>query len=64
MYVLVEQESAAVAVYRRTEAGFVRESYEGLDAVLPLPEIGVDLPLAEVYEAVELTPESDDPDAR
>jgi len=37
---------------------FVREVYEGLDAVLPLGEIGVELPLAEIYEAVVFTPES------
>src|SRR5438128_6780156 len=40
VYVLIEQETAAVVAFRRTEAGFVRETYEGLDAVLPLGEIG------------------------
>jgi hypothetical protein len=35
----------------------VREVYQGLDAVLPLREIGIDLPLAEIYESVEFTPE-------
>jgi Uma2 family endonuclease len=57
VYVLVEQETPAVRVFRRTENGFVREVYEGLDAVVPLGEIEVDLPLAEVYEAVDLGPE-------
>ena len=56
-YVLVEQETPAVVVFRRTEHGFVREVYQGLDAVLPLREIDIDLPLAEIYEAVEFTPE-------
>jgi Uma2 family endonuclease len=59
-YVLVEQETPAVVIFRRTEHGFVREVYEGLDAVLPLPEIEIDLPLAEIYEGVEFTPEADE----
>jgi Uma2 family endonuclease len=56
-YLLVEQEVPAVVVFRRTEHGFVRELYQGLEAVIPLPEIDVELPLAEVYEAVAFTPE-------
>jgi hypothetical protein len=31
--------------------------YEGLDAVIPLPEIDTELPLAEIYESVEFIPE-------
>lgn len=57
VYAMIEQETAAVVALRRTESGFVREVYEGLDAVLPLGEIGIDLPLAEIYERVEFTPE-------
>jgi Uma2 family endonuclease len=56
-YVLVEQESAAAVVFRRTPDGFVRECHDGLDAVIPLPEIEVDLPLREIYDGVEFTPE-------
>jgi Uma2 family endonuclease len=59
LYVLVEQETAAVIAYRRTEQGFVREVHEGLAAVLPLKEIDIELPLAEIYEGVEFTPERD-----
>ena len=57
VYVLIEQESALVVVFRRSETGFNQEVYEGLDAVLPLPEIGIELPLAAVYEGVEFSPE-------
>ena len=56
-YLLVEQESPTVVVFRRTEHGFVREVYQGLDAVIPLREIDIELPLAEVYDALEFTPE-------
>ncbi|TMQ33655.1 MAG: Uma2 family endonuclease [Planctomycetota bacterium] len=57
VYVLLEQESPAAVVFRRTERGFVREVYRGLDAVVPLREIEIDLPLAEVYEGVDFLPE-------
>jgi len=57
VYVLLEQESPAAVVFRRTERGFVREVYRGLDAVVPLRAIEIDLPLAEVYEGVEFLPE-------
>jgi Uma2 family endonuclease len=63
VFLLIEQEFPAVTVYRRTEAGFEREVYEGLEAVVPLDEIGTELPLAEIYEAVSFVPERpDDPE--
>lgn len=57
VYLLVEQETPLVVAWRRTTEGFVREVYQGLEAVVPLPEIGIDLPLAEIYEGVEFTAE-------
>ena len=63
VYLLIEQDSPAVVVFRRTEHGFVREVFPGLDAVLPLPEIDIDLPLAEIYEAVEFRPEQEEDEA-
>jgi Uma2 family endonuclease len=57
VYALVEQETAAIVAFRRTPAGFVREVHAGLDAVLPLPEVEINLPLAEIYEGVTFTPE-------
>lgn len=59
-YVLVEQETPAVVVWRRTDHGFIREVCAGLDAVLSLREIDIDLPLAEIYESVEFTPEPEE----
>ena len=57
---LLEQETAAAVVFRRTEQGLVREVYVGLDAVVPLGEVGTSLPLAEVYEDVGFAPEEDE----
>ena len=59
-YVLIEQEEPLAIVFRRTDGGFVREFYEGLDAVIALPEIDAKLALAEVYEGVEFVPEPDE----
>jgi Uma2 family endonuclease len=61
-YLLVEQESAFVTVWRRTSSGFVREQWKGLAAAIPLPEIEASLPLAEIYESVEFGPEESDDD--
>lgn len=51
-YLLVEQSAARIVVVRRTAHGFVREVHAGRDASVPLPEIGCELPLAEVYDRV------------
>lgn len=56
VYLLAEQDAPAVVVFRRAGGAFVREVYEGLDAVVPLAEVGAELPLAEVYESVEFPP--------
>ncbi|MBT9583130.1 Uma2 family endonuclease [bacterium] len=53
VYLLVETSTPALVAFRRTDHGFVREVWEGLDATLPLPEIKVELPLTEIYDGVE-----------
>jgi Uma2 family endonuclease len=57
LYVLVDQESPSVVVYRRTLQGFVREVYEGMETKILMSEIEVELPLAEIYRGVEFSPE-------
>ena len=59
-YLLIEQETPAIVVHRRTPHGFVRQLVAGLDAVIVLDEIETELPLSEVYEGVEFLPETDD----
>jgi len=63
VYLLVEQESPAVTVYRRTEQGFEREVFAELDTTIPLCEIGAELPLAELYEGVQFSTEPNDGEA-
>ncbi len=38
----------------------MREVYEGLDAVLPLPEVEIEMPLADIYERAVLAPDPDE----
>jgi len=61
VYLLIEQERARAIAYRRTDHGFVPEVYEGVEATVPLPEVGIELPLVEVYDGIEFTPEEDPP---
>ena len=58
VYLLIEQEAVGVVLDRRTEQGFVREAYENLDDTISLPELGVELPLSDIYEGVEFTREA------
>jgi Uma2 family endonuclease len=56
-YVLVSQVKAHVEVYERQPSGsWLLRDANGPDAVLALPAIGVELPLAEIYDGVEFPP--------
>ena len=54
-YVMLEQNQAAATVITRTETGW---SLETLDAhgTLAMPEIGVEVPMAELYDGLDLAP--------
>lgn len=60
VYLLVEQEMAAVTIYRRGEQGFQQEIVEGLESVVELPEFETELSLAEIYEGVVFSPEPEE----
>ncbi len=55
-YILLEQDAVAAEVYARDGERWVRSTVTG-DDVLALPEIGVEMPLAEAYAGL-------DPDTR
>ena len=57
VYALVEQAKPAIVIHRRSGQQFVAEVYEGLDSILPLPEIGTELTLAEIYAGIKFSPE-------
>lgn len=54
-YVLLEQDEAAAMVITRTETGW---SLETLDAqgTLAMPEIGIEVAMADLYDGLDLTP--------
>ena len=54
-YLLIETSSPRITVYHGTGNGFVPRLYEGLDAVVPLEAINLQIPLAELYERVDFT---------
>jgi len=59
-YLLVEQDSPAVVAFHRGDQGFVRQVYEGLSANVKLPELDIELPLADLYERVQFGPETEE----
>jgi Uma2 family endonuclease len=52
-YVILEQAKAAAAVFSRKGDDWVADLLTGGDAVLRMPEIGLDIPLSELYIDVE-----------
>lgn len=56
VYLIVDSACARVVIYRRTATGFVREVRYGLEGSIELDCIGIELPLAEVYERTDFPP--------
>ena len=56
-YLLVATDRERAEVYTRQESGWHFQTYEGLEASLPLPALGMTLPLADLYALVEFTEE-------
>jgi Uma2 family endonuclease len=52
-YVLLAQDRQRATVFARVDGDWVGHIVTG-DAVLPMPEIGIEVPLAELYEGVPL----------
>jgi Uma2 family endonuclease len=53
-YVLLAQDAVRAELFTRTGRGWLFHELEGLDAELPLEGFGVSVPLAEIYDGVEL----------
>jgi Uma2 family endonuclease len=57
-YVMLEQDSVAAVIYARGGSAWTHDILTA-DAVLALPEIGIELPLAELYEGIDFeTPDA------
>jgi hypothetical protein len=61
-YVILEQTHRAALVFRRSGEDWVSEVLSCEGAVLAMPEIGIEVPLAEFYVDVELPSEPSDDD--
>jgi Uma2 family endonuclease len=60
-YIIVEQDAIAATVFERTATDWVGRVFTG-NAALAMPEVGIEIPLPELYADVELaTPESGQP---
>lgn len=57
VYVLVEQESPDLRVFRRSGNSWIEQVYSGLDVILPLPEIDAELPLSEIFSQLQFVAE-------
>ncbi len=55
-YVIVEQDAPHVdIIYRRSDGTWGIDFAHGLDGIVRLPTLGIELPLAEIYERVALS---------
>lgn len=59
-YLLVEQASCRVTVFRRREQGFEAEVYTGEESSIPLEFVDAILPLNDIYDGVELLQEDNE----
>jgi Uma2 family endonuclease len=53
LYVILEQTHAGAQLFRRRGADWLAETIKD-DDILPMPEIGIEIPLAEIYADVAL----------
>jgi len=51
-YIMAETDSPLLTIQRRDGGTFRREVIGGLDATLKLPEVGVEIPFAELYQDI------------
>lgn len=57
----VEQSAAEAWLHSRQDNRWIIETIQGLGAAVTLDSVGITIPLAEIYEDVDLTPGSDGP---
>lgn len=58
VYLLAESDEPVVRVYRRSEEGFRLSLVEGLEETIPLPEVDLELAMAELYRDVDFEAEA------
>jgi Uma2 family endonuclease len=53
-------EEPAAHIYRRRDQAWVFEALDGPDAILTLQSVGLEIPLSEIYEFIDIPPEDQD----
>ena len=51
-YLVIDQDKAHGELYERQGGGWQMREFSGLDAIIPLPALGCELPLAEIYHGI------------
>jgi Uma2 family endonuclease len=51
-FIFLESDQVAATVWSRTDAGWTDQDFIGLEAEFALPDLGIVLPMAEIYEGV------------
>ena len=54
IYLVIDQQQPLVELYERHDDSWRTEEYAGLDAVIPLPALDCELPLAEIYRGIKI----------
>ena len=62
-YVILQQTDAGAIVFARKGEDWISEPISGAEAAIRMPEIGIEIPLAELYIGVELSVGPDAADA-
>jgi len=52
VYLVIDQHQPRVESYTRRTSAWRRQEFSGLDAIIPLPALGCELPLAEIYYGI------------
>ncbi|MDE2748806.1 MAG: Uma2 family endonuclease [Chloroflexota bacterium] len=53
VYMVIDQQQPLVELYERQNDGWRWREFSGPDAILPLPALGCDLPLKEIYDGIQ-----------
>lgn len=54
IYLVIDQHRVNVELYERQDGGWHAREFSGSDAIVPLPALNCELPLAEIYAGIEM----------
>ncbi len=55
-YIVLEQHQPIAIIMRRSNGGFLRQVIEGVEEAIPLPFLGCELAMRDLYDGIEFTP--------